>query len=75
MSFEQLLLDVSEALGFPRWHRARVTRLYTSHATEVELCNFTTGQNPPGSPEFKHQTPHANSLERLCWVVTLIIYS
>lgn len=37
VSFEQLLLDISEALGFPRWHRARVTRLYTTHAREVRL--------------------------------------
>lgn len=37
VSFEQLLLDISEALGFPRWHKARVTRLYTTHAREVRL--------------------------------------
>ncbi|XP_077405045.1 serine/threonine-protein kinase DCLK3 isoform X2 [Vanacampus margaritifer] len=36
VSFEQLLLDVSEALGFPRWHRSRVTRLYTAFAREVK---------------------------------------
>ncbi|XP_061678432.1 serine/threonine-protein kinase DCLK3 isoform X1 [Syngnathoides biaculeatus] len=35
-SFDQLLLDVSEALGFPRWHRSRVTRLYTAFAREVK---------------------------------------
>ncbi|KAF7211220.1 doublecortin like kinase 3 [Nothobranchius furzeri] len=35
VSFEQLLLDISEALGFPRWHRGRVARLYTAHAREV----------------------------------------
>lgn len=35
VSFEQLLLDISEALGFPRWHGARITRLYTTHAQEV----------------------------------------
>lgn len=39
VSFEQLLLDISEALGFPRWHRARVTRLYTSYAIEVRLSH------------------------------------
>ncbi|XP_077363983.1 serine/threonine-protein kinase DCLK3 isoform X2 [Festucalex cinctus] len=36
VSFEQLLSDVSEALGFPRWHRSRVTRLYTAFAREVK---------------------------------------
>ncbi|XP_077446539.1 serine/threonine-protein kinase DCLK3 isoform X2 [Stigmatopora argus] len=36
VSFEQLLLDISEALGFPRWHRSRVTRLYTAFAREVK---------------------------------------
>ncbi|XP_071776247.2 serine/threonine-protein kinase DCLK3 [Centroberyx gerrardi] len=45
VSFEQLLLDVSEALGFPRWHRARVTRLYTPHAREVRgVCDFFRGE-------------------------------
>ncbi|KAM4631503.1 serine/threonine-protein kinase DCLK3 [Polymixia lowei] len=45
ISFEQLLLDVSEALGFPRWHRARVTRLYTPHAREVRgVCDFFRGE-------------------------------
>ncbi|KAM6958735.1 serine/threonine-protein kinase DCLK3 [Aplochiton taeniatus] len=45
VSFEQLLLDVSEALGFPRWHRARVTRLYTPHAREVKgVCDFFRGE-------------------------------
>ncbi|XP_055732514.1 serine/threonine-protein kinase DCLK3-like [Salvelinus fontinalis] len=44
VSYEQLLLDVSEALGFPRWHRARVTRLYTPHAREVRgVCDFFRG--------------------------------
>ncbi|XP_062291413.1 serine/threonine-protein kinase DCLK3 [Scomber scombrus] len=44
VSFEQLLLDISEALGFPRWHRARVTRLYTSYAIEVKgVCDFFRG--------------------------------
>ncbi|XP_041665403.1 serine/threonine-protein kinase DCLK3 [Cheilinus undulatus] len=44
VSFEQLLLDISEALGFPRWHRARVTRLYTTHAREVRgVCDFFRG--------------------------------
>ncbi|KAM3858460.1 serine/threonine-protein kinase DCLK3 [Diretmus argenteus] len=45
VSFEQLLLDVSEALGLPRWHRARVTRLYTPHAREVRgVCDFFRGE-------------------------------
>ncbi|KAL3043910.1 hypothetical protein OYC64_003707 [Pagothenia borchgrevinki] len=45
VSFEQLLLDISEALGFPRWHRARVTRLYTTHAREVKgICDFFRGE-------------------------------
>nr|XP_020462460.1 serine/threonine-protein kinase DCLK3 isoform X1 [Monopterus albus] len=45
VSFEQLLLDISEALGFPRWHRARVTRLYTTHAREVRgVCDFFRGE-------------------------------
>nr|XP_046273392.1 serine/threonine-protein kinase DCLK3 [Scatophagus argus] len=45
VSFEQLLLDISEALGFPRWHRARVTRLYTIHAREVKgVCDFFRGE-------------------------------
>ncbi|XP_044190977.1 serine/threonine-protein kinase DCLK3 [Thunnus albacares] len=45
VSFEQLLLDISEALGFPRWHRARVTRLYTSYAQEVKgVCDFFRGE-------------------------------
>ncbi|KAM9737704.1 serine/threonine-protein kinase DCLK3 isoform 1-T1 [Menidia menidia] len=44
VSFEQLLSDISEALGFPRWHRARVTRLYTTHAREVKgVCGFFCG--------------------------------
>ncbi|XP_067112411.1 serine/threonine-protein kinase DCLK3 [Osmerus mordax] len=45
VSYEQLLLDLSEALGFPRWHRARVTRLYTPHAREVKgVCDFFRGE-------------------------------
>ncbi|KAM6899563.1 serine/threonine-protein kinase DCLK3 [Xenentodon cancila] len=45
ISFEQLLLDISEALGFPRWHRARITRLYTTHAREVKgVCDFFQGE-------------------------------
>ncbi|KAM4539604.1 serine/threonine-protein kinase DCLK3 [Odontesthes bonariensis] len=45
VSFEQLLLDISEALGFPRWHRARITRLYTTHAQEVKgVCDFFCGE-------------------------------
>ncbi|XP_007547878.1 serine/threonine-protein kinase DCLK3 [Poecilia formosa] len=45
VSFEQLLLDLSEALGFPRWHRGRVTRLYTTHAREVRgVCDFFCGE-------------------------------
>ncbi|KAM7384190.1 hypothetical protein PAMA_011504 [Pampus argenteus] len=45
VSFEQLLLDISEALGFPRWHRSRVTRLYTSYAQEVKgVCDFFCGE-------------------------------
>ncbi|XP_029022860.1 serine/threonine-protein kinase DCLK3 [Betta splendens] len=45
VSFEQLLLDLSEALGFPRWHRSRVTRLYTTHAREVKgVCDFFRGE-------------------------------
>ncbi|XP_043994579.1 serine/threonine-protein kinase DCLK1 [Gambusia affinis] len=45
VSFEQLLLDLSEALGFPRWHRGRVTRLYTTHAREVKgVCDFFGGE-------------------------------
>ncbi|RVE66555.1 hypothetical protein OJAV_G00108360 [Oryzias javanicus] len=45
VSFEQLLLDISEALGFPRWHGARVTRLYTTHAREVKgVCDFFRGE-------------------------------
>ncbi|CAL9691415.1 unnamed protein product [Knipowitschia caucasica] len=45
VSFEQLLLDLSEALGFPRWHRAKVTRLYTVHAREVKgVCDFFCGE-------------------------------
>ncbi|XP_055013594.1 serine/threonine-protein kinase DCLK3 [Boleophthalmus pectinirostris] len=45
VSFEQLLLDLSEALGFPRWHRNRVTRLYTVHAREVKgVCDFFCGE-------------------------------
>ncbi|KAM7373127.1 hypothetical protein PAMP_008007 [Pampus punctatissimus] len=45
VSFEQLLLDISEALGFPRWHRSRVTRLYTSYAQEVKgVCDFFRGE-------------------------------
>ncbi|CAJ1084029.1 serine/threonine-protein kinase DCLK3 [Xyrichtys novacula] len=45
VSYEQLLLDISEALGFPRWHRARVTRLYTTHAREVKgVCDFFRGE-------------------------------
>ncbi|XP_037330133.2 serine/threonine-protein kinase DCLK1 isoform X1 [Pungitius pungitius] len=45
VSFKQLLLDISEALGFPRWHRARVTRLYTTHAREVKgVCDFFRGE-------------------------------
>ncbi|XP_075961543.1 serine/threonine-protein kinase DCLK3 isoform X2 [Anarhichas minor] len=45
VSFEQLLLDISEAVGFPRWHRARVTRLYTTHAREVKsVCDFFRGE-------------------------------
>lgn len=50
VSFEQLLLDISEALGFPRWHRARVTRLYTTHAREVRLSHgppTPRGKNTP----------------------------
>jgi hypothetical protein len=54
VSFEQLLLDVSEALGFPRWHRGRVTRLFTPHGREVSphrpptapLANGTTTEPP-----------------------------
>uniref|UniRef100_A0A674BBZ1 non-specific serine/threonine protein kinase n=1 Tax=Salmo trutta TaxID=8032 RepID=A0A674BBZ1_SALTR len=46
VSYEQLLLDISEALGFPRWHRARVTRLYTPHAREVRgVCDFFRGES------------------------------
>lgn len=52
VSFEQLLLDISEALGFPRWHRARVTRLYTTHAREVRLNRGHV--NLLGSPEVKN---------------------
>ncbi|XP_068603652.1 serine/threonine-protein kinase DCLK3 [Brachionichthys hirsutus] len=45
VSYEQLLMDISEALGFPRWHRARVTRLYTTHAREVKgVCDFFRGE-------------------------------
>ncbi|XP_029370686.1 serine/threonine-protein kinase DCLK3 [Echeneis naucrates] len=45
VSFEQLLLDISEALGFPRWNKARVTRLYTTHAREVKgVCDFFQGE-------------------------------
>uniref|UniRef100_A0AAV2K9H3 Doublecortin domain-containing protein n=1 Tax=Knipowitschia caucasica TaxID=637954 RepID=A0AAV2K9H3_KNICA len=44
VSFEQLLLDLSEALGFPRWHRAKVTRLYTVHAREVN--SFSSLHSP-----------------------------
>ncbi|KAL0962076.1 hypothetical protein UPYG_G00335380 [Umbra pygmaea] len=45
VSYEQLLLDISEALGFPRWHRARVTRLYTPQAREVRgVCDFFRGE-------------------------------
>ncbi|XP_020562966.1 serine/threonine-protein kinase DCLK3 isoform X2 [Oryzias latipes] len=45
VSFEQLLLDISEALGFPRWHGARITRLYTTHAQEVKaVCDFFRGE-------------------------------
>ncbi|KAM9340261.1 serine/threonine-protein kinase DCLK3 [Symphorus nematophorus] len=45
VSFEQLLLDISEALGFPRWHRSRITRLYTTHAREVKgVCDFFRGE-------------------------------
>ncbi|XP_034016477.1 serine/threonine-protein kinase DCLK3 [Thalassophryne amazonica] len=45
VSFEQLLLDISEALGFPRWHRARVTRLFTPHAQEVKgVYEFFRGE-------------------------------
>ncbi|XP_075995205.1 serine/threonine-protein kinase DCLK3 [Genypterus blacodes] len=45
VSFDQLLLDISEALGFPRWHRARVTRLYTPCAREVRgVCDFFCGE-------------------------------
>lgn len=51
VSFEQLLLDISEALGFPRWHRARVTRLYTSYAQEVRLNHRLI--NLLGGPETK----------------------
>lgn len=52
MSFEQLLLDISEALGFPRWHRARVTRLYTTHAREVRLSHSHI--NLPREPSGKN---------------------
>ncbi|XP_022602858.1 serine/threonine-protein kinase DCLK3 [Seriola dumerili] len=45
VSFEQLLLDISEALGFPRWHKAKITRLYTTHAREVKnVCDFFRGE-------------------------------
>ncbi|KAK5605102.1 hypothetical protein CRENBAI_026524 [Crenichthys baileyi] len=45
VSFEQLLLDISEALGFPRWHRGRITRLFTTHAREVKgVCDFFRGE-------------------------------
>ncbi|KAM8841645.1 serine/threonine-protein kinase DCLK3 [Spinachia spinachia] len=45
VSFKQLLLDISEALGFPHWHRAKVTRLYTTHAREVKgVCDFFRGE-------------------------------
>ncbi|KAM3595659.1 uncharacterized protein V6R79_000718 [Siganus canaliculatus] len=45
VSFEQLLLDISEALGFPRWHRSRVTRLYTTRGQEVKgVCDFFRGE-------------------------------
>ncbi|CAB1320684.1 unnamed protein product [Coregonus sp. 'balchen'] len=45
VSYEQLLSDISEALGLPRWHRARVTRLYTPHAREVRgVCDFFRGE-------------------------------
>ncbi|XP_038144626.1 serine/threonine-protein kinase DCLK3 [Cyprinodon tularosa] len=45
VSFEQLLLDISEALGFPQWHRGRVTRLFTTHAREVKgVCDFFCGE-------------------------------
>ncbi|XP_059898612.1 serine/threonine-protein kinase DCLK3 [Gadus macrocephalus] len=45
VSFEQLLLDVSEALGFPRWHRGRVTRLFTPHGREVRgVSDFFRGE-------------------------------
>ncbi|KAJ3608987.1 hypothetical protein NHX12_023515 [Muraenolepis orangiensis] len=45
VSFEQLLLDISEALGFPRWHRGRVTRLYTPHGREVRgVSDFFRGE-------------------------------
>ncbi|CAL8296601.1 unnamed protein product [Lota lota] len=45
VSFEQLLLDVSEALGFPRWHRSRVTRLFTPHGREVRgVSDFFRGE-------------------------------
>nr|XP_057903682.1 serine/threonine-protein kinase DCLK3-like [Doryrhamphus excisus] len=44
VSFEQLLLDISEALGFPRWHRSRVTRLFTTFAWEVKsISDFFRG--------------------------------
>lgn len=48
VSFEQLLLDISEALGFPRWHRARVTRLYTTHAREVSHSHINLQREPSG---------------------------
>ncbi|KAM9776082.1 serine/threonine-protein kinase DCLK3 isoform 2-T2 [Syngnathus typhle] len=45
VSFDQLLLDISEALGFPRWHRSRVTRLYTAFAREVKSAgDFFRGE-------------------------------
>ncbi|XP_054620536.1 serine/threonine-protein kinase DCLK3 [Dunckerocampus dactyliophorus] len=44
VSFEQLLLDISEALGFPRWHSSRVTRLFTTFAWEVKsISDFFRG--------------------------------
>ncbi|XP_030644422.1 caM kinase-like vesicle-associated protein [Chanos chanos] len=40
-TFEQLLADVSEALGFPRWNNARVRRLFSPAGREIRsLSDF-----------------------------------
>ncbi|KAM9824114.1 serine/threonine-protein kinase DCLK3 [Neosynchiropus ocellatus] len=62
VSLEQLLLDISEALGFPRWHRSRVTRLFTTYAREVKsVCDFFRGD--PAFLAFGKTRPELSNVE------------